>query len=385
MDEITMVRELYGRPEPDPAVRERVRARITGERPARRPRRRMTFGLGLVAAATTAVIAGTNLLGGGTTGGPVVIGTAGGTAGGGDGSARTVLLAAAENAEREQPGRYWRLHTTYADTYRVKEGYNVEGNRWESDEWTARSMDDPDHNFDRDLPSRPQTPADEAAWRRAGSPRTWKVISSGRPHTLTTESTAWRSAITSPEQKRSLTEVCTDGAPADSPADPECGPLAELSGQGRVLTDPDHLKELLAQIRARRASVLEGEPELKKEMAARFDMPIIYGFLTQAATPEVRAEAFRLLADTPGVRSIGTVTDRAGRRGIGLAARATRDDGGTVYDQVIILEPGTYRVLGEQKVVVKANGTHRGMAPGTVLSHTVVHQVGWTNDTPAHP
>ncbi|MBA9002445.1 CU044_5270 family protein [Thermomonospora cellulosilytica] len=383
MDEITMVRELYGRPEPDPAVRERVRARITGERPARRPRRRMTFGLGLVAAATTAVIAGTNLLGGGTAGGPVVIGTPGG-----DGSARTILLAAAENAEKEQPGRYWRLHTTYADTYRVKEGYNVEGNRWESDRWTARSTDDPDRNFDRDLPSRPQTPADEAAWRRAGSPRVWKVISSGQPHTLTTESTGWRSSAISPERKRRLAEMCADGSPADSPAspaDPRCDPLVGLSGRDRVLTDPSRLKDRLSQMRARRAFMLEAEPELEKEMAARFDMPIIYGFLTQAATPQVRAEAFRLLADTPGVRSIGTVTDRAGRRGIGLAARATRDDGGTVYDQVIILEPGTYRVLGEQKVVVEANGTHRGMAPGTVLSHTVVHQVGWTNDTPAHP
>ncbi|SEG89668.1 hypothetical protein SAMN04489712_12421 [Thermomonospora echinospora] len=381
MDEITMVRELYGSPEPDPAARERIRARVVGGRPVRRPHRRMTFGLGLVAAAT-AVVAGASLLSGGTTRTPVVLGTTGGD----DGSARSILLAAADSAEKEQPGRYWRLHTTYADTYRVKAGYNVEGNRWESDRWMARSKDEPDHNFDRDLPSRPQTPADEAAWRRAGSPKTWKVISSGRPYTLTTESTGWRSATISAEQKRRRDDrACGDGSPAGPQG---CNPMLGPSTEERVLTDPGLFRKSHAELRAKRVRALvESEPHLEKEAAARFDLPIISLFLTtRPASPQVRAAAFRLLADTPGIRSIGTVTDRAGRRGIGLAARATKDDGGgTVYDEVLILEPKTYRILGEQQMIVKAAGPYRGMAPGTVLSHTVVHHAGWTDAKPAHP
>lgn len=46
---------------------------------------------------------------------------------------------------------------------------------------------------------------------------------------------------------------------------------------------------------------------------------------------------------------------------------------------------GTYRILGEQRVVVRAGGPYHGLAPGDLLRHTAVHRVGWTDDEPAHP
>lgn len=61
-----------------------------------------------------------------------------------------------------------------------------------------------------------------------------------------------------------------------------------------------------------------------------------------------------------------------------------RDGSGTVYDYEVILDPKTYRILGDQNVVVKAGGVDKGMRPGTVLHHTVVLFAGWTDATP-HP
>ncbi|MCW2916730.1 MAG: hypothetical protein JWN52_4798, partial [Actinomycetia bacterium] len=67
-------------------------------------------------------------------------------------------------------------------------------------------------------------------------------------------------------------------------------------------------------------------------------------------------------------------------------ARATmREGSGTVFDEVLVLDPKTYQVLGEQDIVVKAGGSMRGLQPGTILSNQVVLEAGWTNEAPHHP
>ncbi|RAY14897.1 hypothetical protein DPM19_14420 [Actinomadura craniellae] len=368
MDDLAMVRELYGETPADPELRERVRVRLT--EPAR-PRRRVkaTFGLGLAAAATAAALAGGTLLSGGAPAAPPRETTAAQPM-----DARTVLLAAADNAAREKPGRYWRLHTTGGQSYRV-DGYTIEGYRWETDAWTARSTDEPDLYFDRDLPTRPLTAADAAAWRAAGSPTTWRVSSNGDPRVLTTRSTGWRYGRATPGKKKRIREdmrkACAGSRLKDAP---QCVSPQEAD---RFAADPARLKEMLA---ARPPRGLEGE-------AARVDMLRIFTFLTdKPATPAVRAAAFRLLVETPGIRLVGPVRDAAGRPGVALAARGTmREGSGTVYDQQIILDPKTYRILGEQRVVVRAGGSMAGMSPGTVLSRTLVHRVGWTDERPRHP
>jgi hypothetical protein len=62
-----------------------------------------------------------------------------------------------------------------------------------------------------------------------------------------------------------------------------------------------------------------------------------------------------------------------------------QEGSGTVFDLQIILDPQTYQVLGYQRVVVKAGGANRGMAPGTILYNQVYLQAGWTDARPHHP
>lgn len=84
-----------------------------------------------------------------------------------------------------------------------------------------------------------------------------------------------------------------------------------------------------------------------------------------------------------------TAWRRAGRSGIGPAARGVVRcscwNKGTVFGQVVVLEPGTYRLLGRQRTVVRAGGRARGMAPGTVPDHSVIRSMGGTDGEPEKP
>jgi hypothetical protein len=60
-------------------------------------------------------------------------------------------------------------------------------------------------------------------------------------------------------------------------------------------------------------------------------------------------------------------------------------EGGTVVDDILVLDPRTFRMLGQESVMVKAGGSFRGMRPGTIEYQEVVLQAGWTNESPYHP
>jgi hypothetical protein len=78
------------------------------------------------------------------------------------------------------------------------------------------------------------------------------------------------------------------------------------------------------------------------------------------APPALRAALYRAAAGLPGVKSLGPVTDKLGRRGIGLAF----DSHGTRHE--LIFSAMTSALLAEQEVLV---GSVRGVhaARGTVL------------------
>jgi hypothetical protein len=420
VDDLMMVRELYGEVSPDPQLEANLRGQIDGltmERGGGKsglrrriaPRRPAALGLGLVGAAAAAVVG---------------IATLGGTSPTSSGhqvqakpaelSARTILLAAAEKAAAEPVGRYWRVHTTSGQSYHVGRatgGYTVVGYTSEDSDWTARSDSDSDVLYSRDLGAHPLTAADQAAWKKAGSPSTWRVWSNDHYATLSSKPGAsfgtgpgtWDQGdkTTPADKKQGAAEVrkmCARITKAPLPTTPASGAAAtprpikspgkfcqksnfialSWADRQKLASDPARFKELLFPDGA-----LPNKPGLggAGRLMSGFD------FLTrQPASPEVRAAAFRLLATLPDVRSIGTVQDAKGRTGIGLAARATmREGSGTVFDEVLVLDPKTYQVLGEQDIVVKAGGSMRGMQPGTILSNQVVLEAGWTNDSPHHP
>jgi hypothetical protein len=78
------------------------------------------------------------------------------------------------------------------------------------------------------------------------------------------------------------------------------------------------------------------------------------------ASPALRAALYRAAAGLPGVRSLGTVTDELGRRGLGLAS----DEHGTRHE--LIFSATTSALLAEEDVQL---GSSRGehVARGTVL------------------
>jgi len=96
------------------------------------------------------------------------------------------------------------------------------------------------------------------------------------------------------------------------------------------------------------------------------------------APPVLRAALYRAAAGLPGVRSLGTATDKLGRRGVGLAI----DAGGIRHE--LIFSASTSALLAEQDVLVgRARGVHA--ARGTVLDWSA-YSVGRVVDSlPARP
>lgn len=366
MDDLKMVRDLYGEVPPAPQLEDKIRGRLAAlgmERGDGRAtgRLRMGFGLGLVATAAAAAVG---------------VATLGSTSPAGQGnpaqgkpvelSAQSILLTAADKAAAEPVGRYWRLDVMAGQSYHVgpvNGGYTVVAYPREDVQWMARSESEPDVFYTGlnagDAGAHPLTAADKAAWKKAGSPSTWRVWSNDHYATL------------------SMAPGATTGAPSAGWISHEIPPAAKKKKNVEEMkhaSDPARLRELMSAYGT-----------LHKASDADNRLTQGFGFLTrQPAPPEVRAAAFQLLATVPGVRSIGTVQDATGRTGIGLAARDTAPDG-TTFDEVIVLDQTTFRILGEQHVVVKPDGSSRGMRPGTILDNEVVLQVGWTNENPHHP
>ena len=221
--------------------------------------------------------------------------------------------------------------------------------RDETDEWHSRTGRDKSVMWARDLGTRPVTPSDHEAWTRAGSPSHWTVRSNDVMRRLTTAGGSWQPDHDMPVQNS-----------------------AEME---KIAADPAKLRKVLA---------VAADPTA---VAGAFDS-LFNGQLTLTETPlspKARAAFFRTLAEVPGIRLLPHVQDARGRDGIGLVARTTMRDGtGTVYDYEVILDPKTYRILGDQNIVVKAGGADKGMRPGTVLHYTIVLFAGWTNATPHH-
>lgn len=96
------------------------------------------------------------------------------------------------------------------------------------------------------------------------------------------------------------------------------------------------------------------------------------------APPALRAALYRAAAGLPGVKALGTVTDKLGRRGIGLAF----DKDGIRHE--LIFSAKTSALLAEQEVLV---GSVRGIhaARGTVLQWSAYTAGRVVDQLPATP
>jgi hypothetical protein len=148
-------------------------------------------------------------------------------------------------------------------------------------------------------------------------------------------------------------------------------------GQGIVTadlpTDPARLEHFI---------VRHFEGGGREDVAATFDFAGT--FLQAGAPPQVRAALYRLIQAIPGIESLGPMTDRLGRHGIGV--------GFTQYGvrDVLIFDPATTAVLEREGIAVDPAqidvppGWARFSA-GEVINYTVYKASGVVNSIGAVP
>lgn len=105
------------------------------------------------------------------------------------------------------------------------------------------------------------------------------------------------------------------------------------------------------------------------------------GLIQLPVSGDVRAAAYRIIADLPGIQSLGTVTDALGRTGVGVALPAApQGDLGTARRELIV-DPRTNTLLADETVLVtpSALATAAGLTAGTELIYQATTEIGWTN------
>jgi hypothetical protein len=376
MDETRMIRSLLDEAPPSAEVVAEGRQRLSAGSPAR-TRRRLWGGLTVLAAAAVALALAVGLTGGPPsqgTGTPEPVRPL---------TARQVLLTAAEKAAAQPVGKYWHTHVISSEGYHIARGdYMIFGARHEIDQWLARSDNDADVFRSRFGAATPQTAADRAAWEKAGAPRSWTVLSNGGHIPQSAKAGPWDLRRVTAAEKRRRKQAMAEGDRRCAAKPGSCLPQPPSPKQRESLArDPQGLKRYLLAVAG------PGAGSNLLNAAATF--------LLDPSSPELRAAVFRVLADSAGVRDLGTARDPLGRPAIVLAERTKSDR--NVEDNELLLDPSTYTPLGTQVVLVKGNGGKpaplprgvpripgygqetKGMKPGAITHSEIYVAMGWTN------
>jgi hypothetical protein len=375
MDEMTMIRRLLDEPQPPPNVvadgRERLFGSPAGASPTTRTMRRAAFPSALALSLTGAAAAVALVVAALVPGGGNFPGDRGQVA---TGSARAVLLAAAVRAESAPTsGTYWHVRSMSRTTLPQRFGHGINRYTLErmsiTEKWTTHGG----RNWlGRRVWVRPKTPEDEASWRRDGSPSTWCMgeTDTEPPEPICLHTAPGTASVTRFGQDTfQLTE----------------GQRLSFGRLQRLPADPDALRAWLVRI-ARHdldpsASAAVVDLNVANELSDLLvDFPV---------PPDVRAAAFRALADMPNVKSVGPMRDELGRAGVGIEIRtpgvagiAILGDGSAVTApageliRTQIIDPDTSRVLADEMKI--GNGSDP-------VSDTLILGVGWTNARPHKP
>jgi hypothetical protein len=277
-------------------------------------------------------------------------------------SASEVLLAAAAQEDKAEAatGKYFRVRTVSSREWTVMRGKIVccastpagpGGYKLReltvTETWTGLKGGTGWVGF-RSLGAHPATAADEAAWRRAGSPASWNT---GPTDTADKHE---RILLSKPD-KASFFEQ-KDGADRYT----TLGTNGTLAAVQSLPATPEELRKRLLAVKPELAPAASDVAALARISA---------GLLSDTpAPPKVRAAAFRLLAGLPGAVVKQNVTDLAGRTGtaVEFAFPAYR------LNLQLIVDPTTGKLLSSR---------HTGGKNGD----SAVLLSGWTNDTPQAP
>jgi hypothetical protein len=316
-------------------------------------------------------------------------GTAG-TPGGTAASGRQVLLTAARvvaRATAPATGRYWVTPGTAGnfipvgpadDRYTILETIGTAN-------WAASSPHGLSPYVFQPLTVQLATGADEAAWRRAGSPTTWSAdqeASVADPRGFTDGSSA---AVSAAAGRPSTIFAQTGSEPF------EVGNQS-LSARGLLAlpADPARLKAL----------ILTGWSAKAWGSAQSYLFQVTPQILTMPVTPAVRAALYQMLAGLPGVQSLGQVRDAGGQLGVAVALSGSYSYCGQVnpmpsaesartwtfpscvVQQRLIISPDTGLPMATELRYLKLPGGQRWPAPDGLFSYEIYGTAHWTNAGP---
>ena len=256
---------------------------------------------------------------------------------------RDLLLAAAEQTGRQQEtGAYW--YTNEQDSERREVGpaghqYSIMA-RFGLENWTSTDTHRPSVAAVRRLGAEPAGPADRAAWKADGSPRSW--TQPGVDLVLSMD-----------PGPRSVRRLAGDTHYLVGSANVTAAELAEAPAE------PAALRSWVLGLMKRAQSEEPANYQLFwSAKALILDLPV---------RAPVRAAAYRMLADLSGARLIGDVTDQAGRPAVAVSFP---DD--ETHSTRLLVDPAT--------------GQARGMESwyrNTRMRATVVVEAKYTDHPPA--
>ncbi|MBA4860864.1 CU044_5270 family protein [Streptomyces sp. PSKA54] len=291
-------------------------------------------------------------------------------------SGRQILLAAAADVEKQAKGSgaYWYQEERIGWLQKVPgEDYTIDV-RHDSRVWMAAGANKR-WSQDLDPGARPATSADEAAWRAAGSPKQWDLTDYAQARRdLARE---WKERGRDGEPPEPQPEIVTYQGRGEIEHDAPGG----TADSGRMGEVP--LKQLLTlptdpvKLRDRLEKIVEEDYNAPKKVLHRLVIDTAVQIaISLPATPAQRAAAYRILADEPGVRPIGEVTDRAGRAGYAVAMPSRHGDGTEIR---LIFDRPTGMPLGQETVATR-NGD--GLRKGRLVAYRTITVMKWTDEAP---
>ncbi|MFF5204867.1 CU044_5270 family protein [Streptosporangium sp. NPDC000396] len=278
-------------------------------------------------------------------------------------TARQILLAAATAvAKTPAEGAYWHTRTVTGQRT-VEPGRRYVIQRGSSREtWLAQRPGDQSWWVQQYLGAKPATPQDEAAWRAAGSPGSWRYV---------------MEEVESSPRKPVVSRLRGRWTGSGGNLSKEPVSWAELRAM------PGDPEELRAYLESRITKVMERYPEvnLEREMESRLQgscMEILSGM---PVSPEVRASAYQILASLPGMRAEGEVTDPLGRTGQALSYEMGGRGGrqGRTGDVRFVIDPESGLPLANETKSVGKLADGRAVEVG---SFTAYEEIGWTDKKP---
>ena len=323
-------------------------------------------------------------------------------------TARQVLLTAAEHVTPGlASGKYWRVQLVQGITYpggTKADPYDISVTK-SADQWNPASPGEKEWVISQQTGAHPATPADEAAWRAAGSPSAWTggvPLSDLNVAVLPSYPYYWSHlAATTAASAGSATWQVSDGTvgyvegdlPGLSAAQFRQLPATQ-EGMARVLRQ---YYEQLPCATEKHPAGCSTENQIIWDEAVRL--------LQDPVSQQVKAATFKVMAALPGVRVLGQMTDPLGRSGYALdpGEQAISSLPGPFHpEEVVLVDPSSGSLLATEELQPMPDSLHciaqtvpkfQCVGPAyvgrsyqdQVDEYVAVVSDGWTNAEPSLP